>query len=89
MALLIVTAVAYDAPAIPAVNSVTLVSQSIVSGSAVTMGNSCSRMIAAIGQPVSGYSSGGGFGLSAGFIATVPASSGDAIFFDGFEGCKP
>lgn len=54
-----------------------------------TSGNACSRISASVAQAAPGFSSGGSFDLSAGFQAIVAASPGDAIFFDGFEGCRP
>jgi hypothetical protein len=58
----------------------------IVSGAPVS-GNSCSRLSATLGEPAAGFSSGGGFSLSAGFQSMFAA--GDNLFFDGFEGCRP
>lgn len=52
------------------------------------LGSSCSRMVGAIGEPAPGFSSGGGFALSAGLQA-IFAGAGDVLFFDGFEGCVP
>ncbi len=75
-------------PAVVAADSFSIDAQVIVSGSAITIGNGCSRMQASIGQPAPGSSSGGGYNLSAGFWAVVPATGGDTLFFDGFEGCK-
>jgi len=63
--------------------------QAIGAGSARATGNSCSRLTATIGEPAPGFSSGGGFELSAGFQAIVAAAPPDAIYFDGFEGCIP
>ena len=77
-------------PAAPAADPpITLISQTILSGSAGWIGNSCSRLSASIGQPAPGFSFGGGFTLSAGFRAVVPAKDGEAIFFDGMEECSP
>jgi hypothetical protein len=61
----------------------------ISNGSAGNIGNSCSRLGATFGEPAPGFSSGGGFDLSAGFQSIVAAGPGDTLFFDGFEGCKP
>jgi hypothetical protein len=76
------TVVAVDPP-------ITLISQLILNGSSVRIGNACSRLLATIGQPAPGFSSGGGFTLNAGFRSIVPAGDGDTIFFDGTEECRP
>jgi hypothetical protein len=72
-----------------AADSFTLDVQVIDAGGAVTIGNSCSRLQASIGQPAPGYSAGGGFSLVSGFQAIASAGNADALFFDGFEGCNP
>jgi len=61
----------------------------IDSGSAVAIGNNCSRLQASVGLPAPGYSQGGAFSLVSGFQAIASASNADTLFFDGFEGCKP
>jgi hypothetical protein len=76
------------APATLADSEFTIVNAVIVGGSATTLGNSCSRLSATIGQPAVGYSSGGTFSISSGFWAVSP-DAGDSLFFDGFEGCTP
>ena len=77
-------------PAAPAADPpITLISQTILSGSAGWIGNSCSRLTASIGQPVPGSSFGGGFTLTTGFRAVIPAGDGETIFFDGVEECSP
>jgi hypothetical protein len=77
-------------PSVPAVDPpITLIAQTILSGSSARIGNSCSRLRAAIGQPAPGFSTGGGFTLNAGFASIVPARDGDTIFFDGTEECRP
>ena len=63
--------------------------QLVDAGSAMTIGNSCSRLAASIGQPAPGSSSGGGFVLDAGFWAIASTGGDDTLFFDGFEGCRP
>lgn len=64
-------------------------SQTVLSGNAGWIGNSCSRLVASVGQPVAGFSAGGGFTRSAGFRAVAPAGDGDTIFFDSMEECLP
>jgi len=77
-------------PAVPAADPpFTLISQTILSGSAGWIGNSCSRLTASIGQPAPGSSFGGGFTLTTGFRAVIPAGDGETIFFDGVEECSP
>ena len=61
----------------------------IVSGSSVTVGNSCSRLTATIGLPAPGYSAGGAFTLKVGFQAGLAPRAGDTIFFSGLEECVP
>jgi hypothetical protein len=82
-------ALALSLPASLAADVFTFDAYAIDTGSSATTGNSCSRLSASIGQTATGFSSGGGFDLSSGFQAIVATSPGDAIFFDGFEGCKP
>jgi hypothetical protein len=61
----------------------------ISSGSAVNAANPCSRLSATIGEPAPGFSSGGGFDLSAGFQSIIAADVRDTLFFGGFEECLP
>lgn len=61
----------------------------VASGTANPMSNGCSRLSASIGDVAPGYSSGASYSLFAGFNATIPATGGDALFFDGFEECIP
>ena len=90
LAVLLLIAAAFARPASPQAGQTdTLVAQTVLAGSPLTIGNSCSRLIADLGQPAPGFSSGGNFSLSAGFIDTVPAAGGDTIFFDGGEACHP
>ncbi len=86
---ILIAALCCATPALVTADSFSIDAQVIVSGSAITIGNSCSRMQASIGQPAPGSSSGGGYNLSAGFWAIVPATGTDAVFFDSFEGCRP
>jgi hypothetical protein len=67
----------------------TLDAHIINAGSALAVGNSCSRLQASIGETASGYSTGGGFSLVAGFQAIAAAGKADTLFFDGFQGCVP
>ena len=60
----------------------------IGNGSQARAGNACSRLIATLGEPVAGVTSGGSFVLEAGFLATTQDAR-DTLFFDGFEGCVP
>jgi len=77
-------------PSAPAVDPpITFVSHAILSGNARWIGNSCSRLVASVGQPTPGFSAGGGFTLSAGFRVVVPAGDGDTIFFSSVEECLP
>jgi len=75
-------AVAADPP-------VVALTQAVVSGSSVTVDNSCSRLTATIGQPAPGFATGGGFTLLVGFQAGLPRGAGDTIFFSGLEDCAP
>ena len=49
----------------------------------------CSHLTSSIGEPAAGFSSGGAFSLSTGFLAIAAPAARDALFFDGFEGCLP
>lgn len=62
--------------------------QVIVSGggSLVSPGG-CRHLLGAIGEPIVGHASGGGYALSAGFWAGAGATARDAIFNSGFEVC--
>jgi hypothetical protein len=81
---------AWSLPVSPAAADIFTLDASVIdAGSLLTIGNSCSRLRASIGQPAPGYSQGGTFSLVSGFQAIASASNADTLFFDGFEGCKP
>lgn len=82
LAIVVPAALAADPP-------VVVLTQAIVSGSSVTIDNSCSRLTATIGQPAPGFAAGGGFTLMVGFQAGLPLGAGDTIFFAGLEECAP
>lgn len=58
-------------------------------GTSVRSGSSCFRMQATIAEPAPGYSSSATYSLSAGFRYATQNLGSDAIFFAGFEDCKP
>jgi len=66
-----------------------VVTQAIASGSSATVGNSCSRLTATIGQPAPGFAAGGAFTLKVGFQAGLPPGAGDTISFAGLEEGAP
>lgn len=47
----------------------------------------CRRLVATLGEPVGGRSSGGAYTVIAGFQAGLGTSSRDSIFQDGFQEC--
>ena len=48
----------------------------------------CRRLVATLGEPVGGRSSGGAYTVIAGFQAGLGTSSRDSIFHDGFQECQ-
>ena len=60
----------------------------VSSGSSVHSAGVCFGMDAVVAEPVAGFSSGGAYGLSAGFFYAAPIVS-DTLFANGFEDCSP
>lgn len=60
----------------------------ISAGAPPRSSSNCFTLDAMIGEPVVGFSSGGTYGLSGGFLAAASVSS-DVIFANHFEDCSP
>lgn len=74
-----------------AAGTYTLQTEAISAGGAQSIGNSCSRLYASIGQPAPGLSESSDQTISveSGFQAIAADGPGDTIYFSGFEGCVP
>lgn len=59
----------------------------IDNGTSVHATSSCFRLEGTIAEPVAGFSTGGGYDVSAGFSNTSPAIT-DTIFGNAFEDCS-
>ena len=62
--------------------------QIVSTGTSTRASSNCYSLDAVVAESVAGFSSGGNYGLSAGFLAIANATT-DSIFADHFEDCTP